>query len=308
MKRIFLLSIFLVCAFAGAEKHVTILNANQFAVYPQYPLGDYGIIENRFFDVSPAFLECLKKSKLLYIGQTTNPDLIFEKEEYRQAVEDFLRKGGKIWFEYFTFGRPVTTKWLKEINVNLPSQDTSNQGTISGIPATDIDHPILKTPNDVSGYSGKGHFCWKNWKKDFIGVLRLKNDPVAATMLVKENVLEKGRIIFNCIWALATTDYAGTGFYGTGQKLLMNILSFCFGEPITESKIVTLFKRFQTNKDLAVWIKNPYFPLADCPQDAPEKMKLERISVKACINEDISSMILLTSSSSSKPLEIVFKK
>ena len=306
MKKICVLILLSATLIFAGEKHATILNANMFAVYPQYPLSDYGIAEHRFYNVGPEFVESLKKSKLLYIGQTTNPDIIFEKPEYRKVVEDFLKNGGTIWFESFTFGRPATTKWLRETGVNLPAQDTGNQGIIVGVIATDVDHPVLKTPNDVSGYGGKGHFCWRNWDKDFIAPLRLKDDPSGATMLIKENVFEKGRIIFNCIWALSTTDYAGTGFYGTGQKFLMNILSLCFGEPITEASIVPLFKRFQTKQEIALWTKNPYLPLAKCPPDAPDRTKFSGLSLKACINEDIPAMVCITTSK--KPAEITFKK
>ncbi len=128
----------------SSDLHITIFNANQFAVYPQYPLSEYGVTEHRYFSIVPEFLENLKVSKLLYIGQTFNPDSIFEKQEYANAVTEFLQSGGTVWFESFTFGRPATTKWLKENGINLPVQDTGNQGIIVGVPASEVDHPVLK--------------------------------------------------------------------------------------------------------------------------------------------------------------------
>lgn len=287
------------CTIFASSHHAIIFNASQFAIYPQYPLSEYGITEHRYFSVGPEFLENLKVSKLIYIGQTFNPDAIFGNVEYAKAVKDFLQNGGTVWFESFTFGRPATTKWLNANGINLPQQDTSNQAIIVGIPASDVDHPVLKTPYEIpEQYGCKGYFCWRNWDKDFIAPFRLRSDPSGATMLIKENVFGKGKIIFNCMFALSTTDYAGNGFWGTGQKLLMNILSYCYDEKITESTIVPLFKRFQTKQPLALWKKNPYFPLADCPVDAPDKQKLDKISFKACVNEDVSALICLTAGKS----------
>ena len=292
----------------ASQLHVTIFNTNQFAIYPQYPLSEYGITEHRFFSVGPEFLDSLKNSKLLYIGQTFNPDAIFEKQEYANAVKEFLKNGGTVWFESFTFGRPATTKWLKENGINLPVQDTSNQGIIVGVPASDVNHPVLKSPYEIPlNYGCKGNFCWRNWDKDFVAPFRLRDDPTGATMLIKEKVFDKGKIIFNCMWALATTDYAGNGFWGTGQKLLMNILSYCYGEKITETQLLPLFKRFHTNQSLALWKKNPYFPLSDCPVDAPDKWKLNDISFKACINEDVSFLFCLTAGKQG-PFDVSIKR
>ena len=292
----------------ASQLHVTIFNTNQFAIYPQYPLSEYGITEHRFFSVGPEFLDSLKNSKLLYIGQTFNSDAIFEKQEYANAVKEFLKNGGTVWFESFTFGRPATTKWLKENGINLPAQDTSNQGIIVGVPASDVNHPVLKSPYEIpQNYGCKGHFCWRNWDNDFIAPFRLRDDPTGATMLIKEKVFDKGKIIFNCMWALSTTDYAGNGFWGTGQKLLMNILSYCYEEKITEAQLVPLFKRFTTNQSLALWKKNPYFPLSDCPVDAPDKWKLKDISFKACINEDVSFLFCLTAGKQG-PFDVSIKK
>ncbi|MCM8822345.1 MAG: DUF4091 domain-containing protein [Candidatus Omnitrophica bacterium] len=296
MKKILLFSFFLLLhsVFAG-NLHITIFNVNRFAVYPQYPLSEYGITEHRYFSVVPEFVQDLKISKLLYIGQTFNPDAIFEKPEFANAVKEFLQNGGTVWFESYTFGRPATTKWLKENGINLPAQDTSNQAIIVGVPASDVDHPVLKIPYEIpENYGCKGHFCWRNWDKDFIAPFRLRGDPSGATMLIKENVFGKGKIIFNCMWALSTTDYAGNGFWGTGQKFLTNILSYCYGQKISAENIVPLFEKFQTNKPLAMWTKNPYFPLADCPADAPDRWKLENLSFKACVNEDVSALFCLT--------------
>ncbi|MCM8768070.1 MAG: hypothetical protein NC911_00050, partial [Candidatus Omnitrophica bacterium] len=293
----------------AAEFHITILNANQFALYPQYPLSEYGITEHRFFSVGPEFLSALKLSKLLYIGQTFSPDVIFQQPEYTQAVADHLKKGGTVWFESFTLGRPATTRWLKENGINLPPQDTSNQAIISGVPAADVNHPILKHPYNLAGQVAcKGQFCWRNWGEDFIAPFRLRDDPAGATMLVKENVFGQGKLIFNSMWALATTDYAGNGFWGGGQKLLMNILSYCYGQPITEARLTPLFKKFLTNQKLAVWQKNPYLPLADCPVDAPDTRKLETISLQACVNEDVSALFCLTANPEGGPLEIYLEK
>lgn len=295
-------------AFAN-NLHITILNSNQFAIYPQYPLNEYGITEHRYFSITPEFFESLKKSKLLYIGQTTNPDIIFENPQYTKAVEEFLKNGGTVWFESFTFGRPATNKWWKSIGINLPPQDTGIQGIIVGVPAKGVDHPVLKKPYEINEkYGCKGHYCWRNWDKDFVAPFRLREDPSGATMLIKENVLENGRIIFNGMWALATTDYAGNGFYGEGQKFLMNILSYCYGQTITEANLVPIFKKFQTKQPIAIWKKNPYFPLADCPVDAPDKWKIDVISFKGCVNEDLSFLFCITAGEKSNPVEIQIQK
>lgn len=304
----FLFVFFANIVFAG-ELHITIFNANQFAIYPQYPLDEYGIIEHRYFSVNPEFLDSLKISKILYIGQTFNPDAIFENAQYAKAVEEFLKNGGTIWFESFTFGKPATTKWLKQNNINLPPQDTTNQGIIVGVPASDVKHPILKSPYEISDkYGCKGHFCWRNWDESFVAPFRLRNDPTGATMLIKENVFGSGKIIFNCMWALSTTDYAGNGFWGEGQKFLMNILSYCYGQPITEANVIPLFKKFKTQQSLALWQKNPYFPLSDCPSDAPDKFKLNNISFKACINEVVSFLFCITAGEKTGPFEITIEK
>lgn len=294
---------------AAGERHATILNPNRFYIYPQYPLGEYGITEHRFFSVGPDFPPSLKQSKLLYIAQTFPVEQIFSKPEYSKAVDEHLKAGGAIWFESYIFSQPAMLSWLKEHSINLPPQDTSNQGITRGAPAADLNHPILKSPYDVVGkYKGKGNFCWRNWGEDFIAPLRVDGDPLGATMLIRENILGRGKVIFNSTWALSTTDYAGNGFWGEGQKVLMNILSWCYGERISETDVVPLFKRFNTAEKLAVWGKNPYLPLADCPPDAPEKQKLLSISLKACVNEDVSALFCLTASSASGPIDVAIQK
>ena len=242
-------------------------------------------------NLSDNFISDLLNSKLLYFGQiNVNEDLLFLNEKYKEAVKKFLENGGTIIFDnHLPSGE--TKKFFESIGVFIPEvgaiPNVSGDSVYPVISTEEKEknHPILNFPYKLEpSQSLKWCGTFGSWSENQIAPLRASADPNFAVMVIQENVCGKGKIIFNGvnnIFAHATR----------GETYASNIYSYVYGEEV--KRIPTADKRYRTKKEYEIWYKTPYskFPFEE---DAPEKNRIDKVDMKACINEVIGTNILIT--------------
>ncbi|OGV56143.1 MAG: hypothetical protein A2017_15805 [Lentisphaerae bacterium GWF2_44_16] len=184
--------------------------------------------------ISDKFMEDLEKAKLLYIGQRTSEaaNTLFKK--YPEAVKKFLQRGGVIFFDYGS-ASPSLNKFLKSIDLENPSADYKNMksGDYSAVPWEKCDISLLKTPHDMKNGRIAAHGSWGKWSDKQFAPFRNINDPEKrAGMIIQENVLGKGVVIFNQIYSIFRKAERGGN-----KKLLENTLSYILKRDVTKYKI-----------------------------------------------------------------------
>lgn len=183
------------------------------------------------------FAADLESAQLLYFSQHIHDGSSVLLDKYPDAVRKFLARGGVIFFDYFSARSGVLTKFLKSAGVENPS------GTYSDLKTGECsvviwkgcqDMPLFKTPHnfDPETKFDRGYGWWEKWSdKQFAPLRNAKEPGKMAVMIVQENVLGKGKIIFNH-YPMIFRGPAGGG----NKKLLENTLSYIFGTDITKHK------------------------------------------------------------------------
>jgi len=180
-----------------------------------------------------SFIDNLKESKLLYIGQYCGGDskYLFSKDKYAEAIKDFLKNGGVFFIDYRS-DSPVMNPFLDSIEVKNPSPryNSIKRGAYSAmISSKDKTHILVNKPNIISGEINAYNW-WERWSNKQTALFRNSSCPEkGAAMIIQEKVLGKGTIVFNQILPIFSK---GKG----GGKLLENILSYAYGQNITEYK------------------------------------------------------------------------
>jgi len=301
MKKIVLILWFLFLSKFLFSRSAVICNGAKFWKFPNLPIEDYFISQYNYYlpkegvnfpsNLSDNFISDLLNSKLLYFGQiNVNEDLLFLNEKYKEAVKKFLENGGTIIFDnHLPSGE--TKKFFESIGVFIPEvgaiPNVSGDSVYPVISTEEKEknHPILNFPYKLEENKElNGCLIFKKWSENQIAPLRASADPNFAVMVIQENVCGKGKIIFNGIRRLY-------GHHRRGEIYASNIYSYVYGEEI--KRIPTADKRYRTKKEYEIWYKTPYskFPFEE---DAPEKNRIDKVDMKACINEVIGTNILIT--------------
>lgn len=185
--------------------------------------------------LSDKFMEDLEKAKLLYIGQRTSETAGMLFKKYPEAVKKFLQCGGVIFFDYGS-ASPSLNKFFKSVDVENPSADYKNMksGDYSAVSWEKCDISLLKMPHDMKkGKRIAAHGSWIKWTETQTAPFRNVNDPEKlAAMIIQENVLGKGTVIFNQIYCIFRKAERGGN-----KKLLENTLSYIFKRDVTKYKI-----------------------------------------------------------------------
>lgn len=179
------------------------------------------------------FIENLKKSKFLYIGQYCGDQcmFLFNKQEYAGAIKEFLKQGGTIFFDYLGHS-PTLNSFFNSISVENPSYEYKALQTgyyKAIISPENRDHVLLNSPNKITGELNT-YGWWEKWSDKQIVLFRNSSLPEkSASMLIQQNVLDKGTIIFNQVSSIfrKTTE---------GRLFLENILSYVYGTSMKEYK------------------------------------------------------------------------
>ncbi len=311
MKRFFagLLFVLAVSVCSAGQKSAVFFNATKWWDFPSFPVEEYDITEYRYYippsnvdfpgNLSDKFLEDLKKSKLVYFGQSRSSigpaiDSVFGNQVYREALKEFLKNGGTIIFDMGAPRSKEAVSFFQEIGVSIPVA-----GGIQGVPGENIypvpsteekekNHPVLNTPFRLEGVE-RLKWCglFRQWAENQIAPLRASADKNFAVMVIQENVLGKGRIIFNA----ANNIF---GHHSRGEDYAANIFTLVFGEETKRIPIAN--KRYTTKEPYTVWYKIPY---AKFPTDvnAPVKNKISKLEIFGCINEVLGTNILVTNGS-----------
>jgi len=182
----------------------------------------------RTFDASPvgeAFREALGETRLLFFGTNSRAlqDDLLRAEENRQAISALLKSGGTIVFDNGLITREME-KFLASVQVRLPLGE--KRTAYSAVPSEEEVHSLTAWPLKVGELVSEsdGAVCWEHWHASQCAPYRSQSEKRMAAMVVQENVLGAGRVIFNGI----------PGMYDTGQRhcdMLENLLATAFNSP-----------------------------------------------------------------------------
>jgi len=147
-----------------------------------------------------AFAAELKRAKLLYVGQYSGgcPGLFADRARW-DALKAFLTGGGTIVFDYLAT-TPTLTPFLDAAGVENPG-GKDGIFELKGCKAVpwpeDRNPPLLRAPNRIAGLV-PGYGWWEKWSAAQWAPLREAAAPdKRAVMIVQDNVLGNGRIIFS---------------------------------------------------------------------------------------------------------------
>ena len=222
-----------------SQHHMIILNSPK-RNHPDFSMEEeFGIVEHRYqtaypnHDLGDAFINDLQQYQMLYLGQKASEDTrgIFVHPQYKEAITAFLRRGGVLFVDYFGCAAHEATQYFQTIGVDFPQR----LGTGADYPAipnpAHRKHTLLNTPHHLDAHI-RAAFWWEQWSDEQTPLFVSKSDPSHAAMIVQQNVLGKGTVIFSHMPDM----FRRTGRVKGGQPVLENTLSFIYGQDITEYK------------------------------------------------------------------------
>jgi len=183
---------------------------------------------NTYRPLDGSFPVALLKAKFLYVGQGVwRLDAAVPFQRYPEAIRRFLENGGTILFDYSPCPLSSTLdEFLAGMGVANPSANSSfKSGDYKAVFSPGTEHPLHKIPNDLTAKLSGGWGWWEIWSPVQTAPFRSFAQPnKRAAMIVQENVLGKGRIIFNQM------PQAFRSLTAYGDKALSeNILTYVFG-------------------------------------------------------------------------------
>ena len=148
------------------------------------------------------FVEALKKTRLVFLTKLGGKQqaVVFAGKN-AEAIKQFLKDGGTLVFDGDIHSREVRD-FLKSIQVPVPLG--AKRGEYSAGPSTEEVHSLTSWPLRISDLASvsDGRVCWKFWSNSQCAPYRNQSSPEMAAMVVQENVLGTGRVIFNGITEL----------------------------------------------------------------------------------------------------------
>jgi len=190
--------------------------------------------------------DALNETRFLLIRQNGGPVLeaIVADPRTRKAAEDLLQRGGTIYFdiELNVSSASRAGQWLAGIGAAYPGRPTRTTQLYSPKAHPAATHPLARTPNTGVG----GGYAYQYWPKAPAGCTTLLVDPERHDrigMLVVDNVLGKGRVLFSCakdLWERSS----GGGF-------VENMLTGAFGPLPGPGLAVGVFDRYEVRSPIA---------------------------------------------------------
>lgn len=183
--------------------------------------------------VDNSFIDNLSKAKLLYFSKWCGScsQYLFNRDEYANAVSEFLKKGGTVFFD-FNSANLVLTPYLDSIHVKNPASSSSDTTVVGDYVASVSpeykNHALVNNPYKILGtVRGYNWFWKKNCSEEQILLFVDSVDSNKVAMVVQENVLGKGTIIFTQLYPIFGKEH---------KELLENILSYVYGQNIRKYK------------------------------------------------------------------------
>jgi hypothetical protein len=216
-------------------EHVVVFNNNgrvppNANVYPLFRLSErFGLVEDFYTTATldASLRDNLKRSAMLYIGQYSDESPLFRDPAICEAIRGHLKRGGLVVFDYNTGTadgrfRPETQEFLKSVGVEPPADFRPGYGE-SRLEKADA-HVLLARPVPI-GVQGVGHYgWWEKWSSEQVVLARDQANPARATLILQENVLGKGAVLFNQL-PLAFRTLQGPDF-----DLVHNIIAYAYGK------------------------------------------------------------------------------
>jgi len=295
-------------AATAAERHVVFCVASPEVEYPAIGLDEFGLTPHVFslgaeeLGAKVDLREALDRSRLLVFGPPSgsarvNLDLVFANSANRNAVRSFLNRGGTIVFDGTGVAQGEITGFLAEIGVvppkagDLPPLEKKEKHLVTPGPA----HKILTTPQALTDeLNPKIRSAYSSWDEKQIAPLRLKQNPELAVLVIQENVLGGGRVVFN-------TTGLFDGRKTDGARLCDNLYTFAFQSEV--KRVPPPKSRYIVESGWRAWTKNPYERFS-LNQDAAEKSPLDKLELTAAINEHLSAMVLVSNSANAPALNL----
>jgi hypothetical protein len=209
----------------GEEKLVVIISKDRKAEAPVgtgnfWNLKNYGI-KLREYQKSAltkkeneTFAADLNKAQMLVFNRELVLNDLLDQKFYAQAIEDFLKRGGTLFFQYNSGLKPWggSQKFFERNGLGSISRVTDNDYHGCDVNAKNK-CPLLTTPNDLSKRDGKmsAYGVFPKWPETQI-LVHKKGEPDAGTLLLLENVLGKGKIIISRLFSLTSSPEKYEGF------------------------------------------------------------------------------------------------
>ena len=181
---------------------------------------------------SKKFLEDLETAKLLYLGQynQTSTAVI---SAYSKHIKAFLARGGVLFIDYSN-NLPDFTDFFETIGVKNPVPEYKDYKTNSkneyykAEPNPKCKLSLLNRPWKLDKIRAYG--WWNVWSdKQIIPFQNSAHPEKSAAMIIQENVMGKGKVIFNSISGIFRSSLDGGN-----TKYLKNTLSYIFEKNIKE--------------------------------------------------------------------------
>jgi len=186
----------------------------------------------------------LKTCRLLcFAPRDEAAKMLVTKPALREALKQFLRDGGTL----YVAGKPgyEAAKFLEEIGVPSPMQPRG--GRFSAVASREDPHPVtrwpIRIPSEVA--TDDSDLSWGAWRPSQTAPFRSSLDPSRAAMVVQENVLGAGRVIFSGMGLLWRSDRQRQA------DIMENILACAFGEPDRATHYFFLFRPGRTTPHTA---------------------------------------------------------
>jgi len=204
-----------------------------------WDLLNYGIDVKRHTTstLTNGFCLDLKNARLLVFWGKLSSDsrAVFQSAEARSAVNDFLRRGGVILFQYKGAPLrqdPATLQYFSSLNVDLPP-DKLPGNDYEVVASTNLNHVLLSKPHQLSALIAKeqkpprGYMYYPESSTNQSAILHQKSESHHVALLMQEHILENGSILFSRISVLNNPGECQKGF---GRALLENLLTYAFGQ------------------------------------------------------------------------------
>ena len=176
-------------------------------------------------DLGEQFSKALAGTRLMILARMDEATQarVVQAEGDRQAITQFLKSGGTLVIDGGVTSREAR-KYLESIGVTTPQG--AKLVEYAAVPSDEEVHSLIAWPFRISPLvSGlDGAVCWERWDPSQSTPYRNQSDSKMAAMIVQENVLGAGRVVFNGI----------AGMYDTGQRhcdMIENLLATAFDSP-----------------------------------------------------------------------------
>ncbi|MBI2192311.1 MAG: beta-galactosidase [Planctomycetes bacterium] len=186
----------------------------------------------------------LSRTRLLIVSQQGDEARreIFRSPRCREAIQDLLKRGGTLFFDGETVGDEAAA-FLAELEVTLP--EGAKRDVYSAVPSAEEVHSFTAWPFRLDAESAglDGSIAWQAWGRNQCAPYRSQASPALAALVVQENVLGSGRVVFSGI----------TGLWDTNQRhgdRVENLLATAFDSP---DRTLYYFFRLRHDFQLPAW-------------------------------------------------------